>query len=1267
MKTSLNIRGSTPDVRHATRDTRSLQTPNSSFLIPNSRRAAAQRGATLIVTLGILTVLSILAVTFLITTRIQRQAAVSQQHRFTARNHIDEGLHLAIKMVEESLTYPNYTGKDIDVTDTANLTKQRLAPVGHWFAEDYAKNAGLSEDVAFQATDVLASPAGSNGPTVNLLSPKALSLIPSAITNGLQLSSGHTPVFRSGWHDLTLDASVTSQLHSPPVRVAFVVFNCSGFFDANYFLSGPTTQKLPRVCFSQTDVTNWLDFAESTDRVSANPFLQSLFANLKSQISNQQSPFSTLSYDSDPEADPFTPSSTDANPLLGLAPFAHSRLRKFDINSVINLIGTASSESGDWLTSATLMSDWLRPVFSALSRANANEPNSNPDKLTTLQSVSVPWNLINFIDEDRVPQLSPFANLPENIERIATRANFAIEDVPLINKVTVFNIFRDENGNEPPIGYGPDYYDVDSNLSNHYAVAVELWYPFTPAPLPPQTALYAVLSTNAVDTATTTNRPLSSAEMRDWFLWNEAATSNTVMQTLFYAWANNYTNAVGPTIWQHPLWQTITDQSDLWFTPAMTNHPSWPVADTNGVVSITNTPIWNAFYPDTYEIVTTNEIVTATNTVTMVTTNVYTYMTVTNDYVYWVSEPNMTTNRFVGQLGVTDPEPYPVFLWSDPEETLFTTNFCLGFIDVSGNTNLFFTGDQTNHLQHLYATPPESINVVSSNDLTGVVSTTSAVALILVPWPPDTPFAFTVQTNLYVDTEILPVEPLPMPPDLGATLNVLFAILLTPDISLDTSEELYDFLMLLPSEFNLWDLLDGYLAEFPFVQQILMPSVSAPRVDNLFPEDRIDLTDGATPLPAFLGTDHDDKKVAIQIPEELSPPNEHSFGIYITVYPGKTVSFPEVTIPMMEDGVTPDSDAVAVTNYYALGSKKEYILHFRPVVTLDDREGTSLTARPTADNILVDVLDEALLVRDNGGNVFPFHTVTNICVADPRHNGYIQCWRGFPNANYPDDPPTWDLAIGTTNLSTEVNEYPFIHFNTPLNAIGDIGHIYTSPDRFNLFGFSDTDAAVFSETASLHDTISFASRSGAALLDLFTVHAAPSNLPPWQAGIPWRGLVQANTQHSSVIETLFSFGSLGWTNALDDTFLLQLSDVSDLSDLSDAYRDALTNTPPAGIGWRSFADMLPAISTNRVLQTTFTQPFDDAPVHDWIEDALRHLPDRVSFRQNIFVVIIAAQALSPASTPSRPVVLSDQRAAVIVIRDAFTGRWTIYSWRWLTE
>ena len=41
----------------------------------------------------------------------------------------------------------------------------------------------------------------------------------------------------------------------------------------------------------------------------------------------------------------------------------------------------------------------------------------------------------------------------------------------------------------------------------------------------------------------------------------------------------------------------MTTNSDVWFTTNMVNHPSWPVPDADGHITITNTSIWNAFYP----------------------------------------------------------------------------------------------------------------------------------------------------------------------------------------------------------------------------------------------------------------------------------------------------------------------------------------------------------------------------------------------------------------------------------------------------------------------------------------------------------------------------------------------------------------------------------------------------------------------------------------------------------------------------------------------
>ena len=170
-----------------------------------------------------------------------------------------------------------------------------------------------------------------------------------------------------------------------------------------------------------------------------------------------------------------------------------------------------------------------------------------------------------------------------------------------------------------------------------------------------------------------------------------------------------------------------------------------------------------------------------------------------------------------------------------------------------------------------------------------------------------------------------------------------------------------------------------------------------------------------------------------------------------------------------------------------------------------------------------------------------------------------------------------------------------------------------------------------------------------------------------------------------MVETLFADAEIGWKNLTDNagTETWRTLDPNDIYTLTNRYINSLSvdnpevygkSDPPdplenGSMGWKSLADMLPAIMTNPVKNVTFTLPKDvpDNFAHDWIEDAVCPLPDRVSFRQNIFVIVIAAQTLSPASTPSRPVVLADQRAAVTVIRDAFTGRWTIHDWRWLTE
>ncbi|NLT69943.1 MAG: hypothetical protein GXX91_04525, partial [Verrucomicrobiaceae bacterium] len=271
-----------------------------------------------------------MAVTFLVATRLQQQTAAAKTHRLATRDQLHEALHLAMQTIESAYCYTNFTEVPLSAEETVEyIPPQRLAPVGAWFSERWERDANISRDHTFQTRGVLASPLLASNDfaaawTANLLKPDVLRLIPPALTNALDLDASSARPFRVGWQEI----DPPGQDNSAPwkdtgTRIAFAVFDVSGFLDANHFISGPTTQKLPRVCFSQADVTNWFANVDHEK-----------IEDLKSQISDLASdpdrmPFSSLSYDPNPDADPFISDSTEAHPLLGYEGFALSRQRKF--------------------------------------------------------------------------------------------------------------------------------------------------------------------------------------------------------------------------------------------------------------------------------------------------------------------------------------------------------------------------------------------------------------------------------------------------------------------------------------------------------------------------------------------------------------------------------------------------------------------------------------------------------------------------------------------------------------------------------------------------------------------------------------------------------------------------------------------------------------------------------------------------------------------------------------------------------------------------
>lgn len=65
-------------------------------------------------------------------------------------------------------------------------------------------------------------------------------------------------------------------------------------------------------------------------------------------------------------------------------------------------------------------------------------------------------------------------------------------------------------------------------------------------------------------------------------------------------------------------------------------------------------------------------------------------------------------------------------------------------------------------------------------------------------------------------------------------------------------------------------------------------------------------------------------------------------------------------------------------------------------------------------------------------------------------------------------------------------------------------------------------------------------------------------------------------------------------------------------------------------------------------------PGYDIPGTDLIEDLIRDLPSRVSFRQNLFLVFLRAQTLARNGR-----VTADSASAVLLVRDAYTGTFAV--------
>jgi len=307
------------------------------------------------------------------------------------------------------------------------------------------------------------------------------------------------------------------------------------------------------------------------------------------------------------------------------------------------------------------------------------------------------------------------------------------------------------------------------------------------------------------------------------------------------------------------------------------------------------------------------------------------------------------------------------------------------------------------------------------------------------------------------------------------------------------------------------------------------------------------------------------------------------------------------------------------------------------------------------------IMNQGYLNNDPSGGRPPrdpqitFNSAIAVSVEDPRSNGRQRYWKPAP--------PT----LGTTNdWSAFGNRTPWgyprqglpIYIqNGPMKSIADIGHIF----RSNL-----DDEQPGRPEKWWWNTINLMKKNeGAYLLDRCTVRV--TNAPISYA---MEGLISINArdENERVLYTLFKNLRVADGTGREETllpgsnpggidFLAQVIASESRNDPFISFQDMFTTDEdggPVGVAMRQCAAMAWCGNPN---------PNPDLIPDKVREDVLRHIVDLITFRQNLFTIILAGQALgNDGRTP-----VAEKRAVALVYRDAYTGRWFTRSFKWLTD
>lgn len=307
------------------------------------RTTNGKEGVALVIVLGLLSVLTILAVAFAVSMRVERLAARNAAHAVRAEHLTQVALVRAVTEINKDVAGSVYP---------------------EWAA--------------------LGSTGSDNAPS--LLTGEAKRAIPTALYEGDAASEGS---MQAQWIDIESTPGSETVMHG---RIAYLALNASGLIDPNYAGGEKDEERgYTNVCdmdiAGMPDVDNDGNFfdereervrSETVAEMGAHPGLQSPIGHFY--------PYS-LDIDRDQYFDP------EDLAALGTEDAPDVLKPKFYLNSITNYdCYNDDPDLGKYEADGRFMSEFWNPLRQLLAEAGMERPDD------------VAWNFVNWLDEDRVPQ-----------------------------------------------------------------------------------------------------------------------------------------------------------------------------------------------------------------------------------------------------------------------------------------------------------------------------------------------------------------------------------------------------------------------------------------------------------------------------------------------------------------------------------------------------------------------------------------------------------------------------------------------------------------------------------------------------------------------------------------------------------------------------------------------------------------------------------------------------------------------------------------------